>query len=388
MINPKIKAILIASFLLLVNAGTFADNSLPTLPENPLIAARTFESKQCIHCHHIDFKHKGFGPDLARTTIGDNVYDIMGLMWNSAPEMVQKMDIIDIDYPQLTPLELINLLAFIGIYQNYVVNYSREVDVKNGERLFEAKKCVSCHTFNPDANTTGPSLKRFRGAGSPLTILRAMWLHSYYMKKAGARMGIEWPKFDKGEIRDLLAFIIGDDQDNVTTRRYFRPGSPQSGQKLFHVYECDKCHSVKGTGAKKAPDLGYLLIDRGIDIYIILEAFWNHSPTMWETFKKAGKRVPRITTGELADIIAYLFMMNFDQSTGNAEEGQVLFETKTCVKCHEPTFASNDKVQLLAGLWNSIPEMLVEAKQKGIEWPIFSSGEISSIVEFLILQSE
>lgn len=374
---------MISITLSVVSVTLASDQELSMLPSHPLAAARIFESKQCVRCHHIDFRHEGYGPDLGRISLGGNMYDIVGRMWNSAPDMVAKMEQIKTEFPILSTSELTDLLGYLGVYQNYVVNYSRKADVANGRDLFQEKKCPSCHTFDSDANTAGPSLKRFRGTGSPLAVLRAMWLHSYYMRKAGKRMGIEWPSFKGGEINDLLAFIVSGDQDDNASPRYLSPGSPQVGRQLYESYECNNCHAIKGSGATEAPDLGNMLGDRNIDIYVILETLWNHSPTMWETWKKRGQRAPRISTDDLADIVAYLFFVSFDRSSGSIDEGRKLFESKSCANCHEPQMSFTHKLDLLVRIWNHVPEMLEETRKDGIEWPTFSDGEISSLMEYM-----
>lgn len=359
------------------------DNTPTHLPGNPLVAARTFESKQCVRCHLIDFQHEGYGPDLGRIALSGNMYDIIGRMWNAAPDMVSKMEEIKTEFPILTPEELGNLLAYLGVYQNYLIHHRRQVDLENGQRLFKEKNCISCHSFDSGANTTGPSLSRFRGSGSPQSVLRAMWLHSYYMRKVGVQRGIDWPKFKNGEIKDLLAYIVGGEQNGDTRPHYLRPGSPQSGKRLFADYDCNKCHSIRGSGATEAPDLGNIFEDRNIDIYVILEEFWNHSPAMWETLKGKGKRVPRISTGDFADIVAYLFFVNFNRSAGSIDEGRQLFETRACAACHDPPDVSGSNLELLSRFWNGVPEMLEQARQDGVEWPILSDGEVSSLMKFL-----
>lgn len=373
----------VSVFLMMATGPGYADDST-LLPENPLVAARTFESKNCVHCHLVDFQREGFGPDLGRISQSNNMYDIAGRMWNSAPDMISKMELIRTEFPKLSPTELANLLAYLGVYQNYVIHYSRRADLANGEKLFLDKKCNSCHTFDPEANTAGPSLHRFRVSGSPLSVLRAMWLHSYYMRKAGQRMGIEWPRFSEGEINDLLAFIVTGDQSGERQPHYLSPGSPLSGKKLFTDFDCDKCHAIAGNGPKEGPDLSNLLNEKNLDIYIILEELWNHSPTMWETLKKKGKKAPRISTDDLADIIAYLFFINFDRSTGSVQLGEKLFDSKSCSTCHEPTFPSEGKMELLSRFWNHLPEMLIETRQQGIAWPTFSEGEMSCLIEYLM----
>jgi len=372
-------------FCVMFSCGYAGDSNKTgvALPGNPIVAARTFESKKCIHCHLVDFRHEDIGPDLRRITVSSNMCDLVGRMWNSAPEMISKMELTKTDYPELTPEELANLLAYLGVYQNYVVHYSQKADAGNGKRLFQKKKCNSCHTFDSKANTAAPSLLKFRDSNSPLVVLRAMWLHNSYLRKAGMNVGLKWPKFSKSEINDLLAYIVIGKEKAETHQRFLQPGSPQTGKKLFTSLGCKKCHAVKGKGAKKAPNLGNILSVKNMDVYVILETLWNHSPIMWKTLKEKGKLSPKVSTADIADIIAYLLFVNFDRSKGTIHKGQQLFAGKLCANCHEPNMESSGTMDLLSRFWNNLPEMLSETRQEGLEWPTFTDGEMASLVEYL-----
>lgn len=350
------------------------------LPDNPLGAARTFESRTCIRCHLVDAGHGGYGPDLGRISLSNNMYDLVGRMWNSAPDMIAKMEQIRAEYPLLTPRDLVNLLVYLGVYQNYVINYAQGADINSGRKMFRQKGCASCHSIKPQKNGVSPSLDKFRDTQSPLGLLRSMWLHGSLKRKAGS--GIDWKKFRGSEIRDLLAFIAGSRQPVA----YLSPGNPRSGKKLFTSFGCAKCHTVGRTGTRtgNAPDLGKLLKDRNVDAYVILEALWNHSPRMWKAFKEQGKRAPQISTDNLADIVAYLFFVNHDRSTGDVQQGEELFESKSCLACHEASEVSGPKMDLLSQMWNHLPEMLENSRDEGMAWPTFSDGEMSSLIEYLV----
>ena len=104
---------------------------------------------------------------------------------------------------------------------------------------------------------------------------------------------------------------------------------------------------------------------------------------MWTTLKNKGKSGPQLSTSDFSDIVAYLFFVNFDRTSGNVEDGAQLFETRTCSNCHEPSDVSGDNLELLSRFWNSVPDMLDEAQKEGIEWPVFAEGDVSSLVEYL-----
>lgn len=360
-----------------------------TLPDDPLSAARVFETKNCVRCHQIDVRWDAYGPDLSRVPLSNNLYDIVGRMWNASPVMTSKMRDLGIEFPKTTTAELVNLIAFVGVYQSYLVNYGKEADAKIGSGLFVEKRCASCHSFSPGANTVGPSLAKYRGASSPLDILRAMWLHSENMSRAGKHTGIPWPTFERGEIRDLLAFLsTGTGTDSGTNEpRYLNPGNPKSGEQLFNNLRCSDCHAVYGVGGSTAPDLGTLLAGKQLDMYVVIEALWNHSPRMWASFARTKRTPPELSTQDLADLLAYLYFVNFQHLNNDAAHGKDLFSVRLCSSCHgagSKSIPAINREELLAGFWNHVPKMLEACRQQGIEWPRLAPGDLSAIIDYML----
>lgn len=84
-------------------------------------------------------------------------------------------------------------------------------------------------------------------------------------------------------------------------------GDPAKGQALFDSKHCSDCHTYNGHGGKDAPALDYM---RGHlsarEIAGMAGTIWNHLPKMEPHFKEEGIPLPTFTTGEMADLIAYL----------------------------------------------------------------------------------
>ena len=85
----------------------------------------------------------------------------------------------------------------------YLLGYVGEPgDAKKGEALFSAKGCASCHSdegAGPDIPETDVS--------DIIALSSAMWNHAPGMHELMAEQGTPWPKFEAGEMEDIVAFL-------------------------------------------------------------------------------------------------------------------------------------------------------------------------------------
>ena len=65
-----------------------------------------------------------------------------------------------------------------------------------GKAVFERKRCVTCHA------EPRPVAKK-----SAMAMLAAVWKHSPAVVQQGKEKGAAWPKFEGGEMADLLAYL-------------------------------------------------------------------------------------------------------------------------------------------------------------------------------------
>ncbi len=171
-------------------------------------------------------------------------------------------------------------------------------------------------------------------------------------------------------------------------------GDPIAGQRLFVQKNCVRCHAVRGAGGTSAPDLGRKNI--GTSFHAIAASMWSHSPGM--TAKMSEYRIPhpQFADDEFADLVSFLYFLNYFDEPGDPREGKVLFTEKHCVRCHKvgqeggTTGPALDDIprdtsplQLAAALWNHGPAMVDSIKEAGLEVPQFAGSQSLDLFAFV-----
>src|SRR5438874_544791 len=103
------------------------------------------------------------------------------------------------------------------------------------------------------------------------------------------------------------------------------PGSAENGAELVRIKGCIECHTFNGSGLGRSPAQ-------------LAAALWNHSPKMWRAQETRNVR-PLLDSMETADLFAYFFSLAYFTAPGDAQKGQVLFETRSCSRCHDTSIA-------------------------------------------------
>jgi cytochrome c2 len=263
-----------------------------------------------------------------------------------------------------------------------------------GKRLFAEKGCACCHALGEDWTKSGPSLSYYQGE-SPIHIAQAMWNHGPEMVKAMQQTGIEPVRFQGEEMFDLLAYIrTGETPPHEYS--YVQPGSPNRGRQLLREKGCLSCHAVRGAGGQIGPDLGRSAGEFVRSVTQLAGLFWNHGPQMWKTMQTRGIPLPKFSREEMADLIAYLYFINYFDEPGDRDRGERLFAEKQCLQCHAlqgrggtigPDLAMlsgiDASVALIAQMWNHAPYMDRAMREKHLAWPRFLPGEMADILEYL-----
>lgn len=384
---------------LVLFAGHTGAEELGPLPEDPMAGARLFQQHHCNRCHAV-FVEGGekIGPDLARIHFRGSLLDVAGAMWNHAPMMMAKMEELGIEPPRLTSQEMANLIAFLGAYQYYLKRLGRPGDPEKGLRVFEAKGCGICHSLKPggEAGKIGPSLRGYARL-SPIQVAQAMWNHGPAMAKEFQKLGLSRPRFTGTEMGDLLAFLQRAAAPADAEPVYVEPGSPNRGRTLFMEKGCGRCHAVRGHGgAPGFPDLGKRREAFVRSVTEVAGFMWNHGTVMWERMRE--RRVPSVTFqgNEMADIIAYLYFINYFDRPGDATRGRELFREKGCRHCHRvgepdgevgPDLSVSPMVgspiETITAMWNHAQTMEPAMRARGIPWPKFEPGEMIDLIEFI-----
>lgn len=368
------------------------------LPEDPRAGARLFQEKSCAYCHSVGEQEEKIGPNLARVHERGSLLDVAGDIWNHAPTMMDKMQELRITWPKVTGREMANLVAFLSANQYYLENLGKAGDPGKGSRVFEEKNCSKCHSLQREADfeKIGPSLRGYTQL-SPVQVAQAMWNHGPAMAEEFQKLGISRPKFEGAEISDLIAYLQQTASPAESQPSYVEPGSPNRGRALFEQKGCAGCHPVRGIGGSPdIPDLGRRreeLVRSATDVAGIM---WNHGSAMWEKMQQKHLPVSKFEDNEMADIIAYLYFINYFDRPGDRKHGKELFIQKRCAECHDVTgqekstgpdltksSAVGSPIDTIAAMWDHAPEIEKAMRSKGVPWPDFEPGEIVDLMEYL-----
>jgi len=365
------------------------------LPHNPAAGAQLFEEKGCVRCHALGGEGRHVGPDLGRIHIIGTVLDVAGAFWNHAPVMREKMREMKIPAPVLSAGEMADLLAFLTAYRYYLTEVGEPGNAARGEAVFASKSCIGCHGGRNDWDRPGPSLDRYRGQLSAIQMAETMWNHGREMAPVMRARGVTWPKFEGREMGDLLAFLQAGNEGAGGERVYFEPGSPLRGRELFAGKRCVSCHAIAGEGGRIGPDLGSRRRDLVGSVASIAGLMWNHSPVMAAEAARSG--IPPVTFSgqEMADVIAYLYFVNYATVTGTPDRGALIFAER-CSICHTVDGGAGigpdlgvspgleEPLAIVAAMWNHAHEMEQELRKQGRAWPRFAPGEAADLAAFLL----
>ncbi len=165
-----------------------------------------FRSKGCAGCHQEG--GAGVGPDLASRRSGEHVSNVVGALWNHGPAMWAKMNEHGVAFPSLNTREAADLLAYVSFLQ-FVGGRG---DAANGERLLRDKSCTRCHQIGDAVapSSTAPAahdLVASAALQSPAYWLAAMWNHGPVTEREARGTHVQTPRFDDGEMRDVVEFL-------------------------------------------------------------------------------------------------------------------------------------------------------------------------------------
>ena len=360
------------------------------LPSRPFIEGeQTFKDKGCAGCHGVLGKAAGPGSDLARGGAGRDVMQLASSFWNHAPIMSRMMMNEQGSKPAtLSPDEAGKLAGYL-----FELNFlDRPGDVERGRVVFERRSCVRCHQLGGSGGAAGPRLDELRPYATALFLAQALWSHGPQMVAKMNELGIERRQLEPDDVDHLLAFLRGkavpsQSLDQVAAQT----GSPRVGKAVFASKGCGRCHALGGVGGGVGPDLGKRRPEWRLAA--VVAALWNHGPTMWEQMRALGMTVPQVTDREMADLLAYLYFVQYANIDGDAAKGAAVFRGKSCASCHAgerasgPTLteseATRSPLHWASAMWNHAPAVAEEFRARGLAWPRIEDDEMRDLVAFL-----
>ncbi|MEE9171090.1 MAG: c-type cytochrome [bacterium] len=355
------------------------------LPSNPLRGRIEFEEKGCIECHSIS----GFGgtiaPDLGKEQYYGSFLELASIIWNHLPEMDRKYRQLKVERPNFTQDEMLNLIGFL-----YYLRYLGEPgSVAQGQRLLTTKGCMACHEVAGKGGHVGPDFGQIQQYASPLYIVQAMWNHGPAMQEEMKESQIDYPTLTGGNIVDISAYIRQAATGNTEIR--MSPGNPVRGEAVFGEKSCQNCHSVDEKEEKVGPNLSE--IDLKKSVTEIAGLMWNHSPTMIGYMNEESIEWPQFEGREMADLIAYLYFLGFEDTPGDLRLGEEVFIDKGCAGCHEeggglgPDLAIlrrfGSPIRMIQLMWNHAPKMEDLLLSQNEEWPKLTTKEMQDLYAYL-----
>ena len=245
--------------------------------------AALFRSKRCIECHAVSGRGAGAAlPVLEWDSVGDPVA-LVGRMWNHIPQMRAEMSKRNVRFPSLTSQDLSDIMVYVrGLRQakGTPASMSFELPELDGAaNLLSAHGCTTCHQGELSFDR--------RLADRTLTdVAAAMWNH-------GPRMVQNPATIPTSEMRKIVAWIWG--------QQFIHPsGSANRGRQVAESKKCVTCHEGGG------PAPAFASLPSPYSVVNLTSALWKHGPAMLEQMKAKNVAWPRLTPGDVENLIAYI----------------------------------------------------------------------------------
>lgn len=376
--------------LALVLASSGSAQAGPSLPGgDPSAGRRVFHDKGCVRCHAIWGNGGRLGPDFATVGAGRSMQQLAGLFWNHTPRMMETMRRSGFEWPRLTETELSDVIGYLY----YVKLFDEPGDPDLGERWFREKQCMLCHSVGGSGGRVGPPLDRYARYVAPIMLAEGMWNHGPAMQATQRMRGVATPTFVGREMADIQAYVRAVSREAPRRAVFLEPPHPERGRQLFRTKGCLRCHGDTGRGTPYGPDLRAATVRMRVSE--IAGVLWNHSFEMSARMRERGFAFPRFGGTEMADVIAFLYYLRFDETRGDSAAGVQVFRAKGCAGCHRPdtgaaigpdlsrSEAVTAPMRLAAAMWNHAPAMYEVMRTRTVEWPRFEGDEMRDLSVFL-----
>ena len=170
-------------------------------------------------------------------------------------------------------------------------------DPARGRETFTTKECARCHQPRGQAGV-GPALEQLRRPQGAFALAGRLWNHAPAMFTVLKMESLSWPQISAAEMGDLMAYLEADPSRDPAP-------DPSKGQLMLLRKSCLKCHSVRGEGARLAPDLA--AHRPAYDSAVAWATrMWAHVPAMAAKAIEVGVLYPRFAEDEMLNLVAFL----------------------------------------------------------------------------------
>jgi cytochrome c2 len=358
----------------------------PHLISDLIQGRKVFEEKHCSQCHSIFERERKIGPKLGSDRVYGSFLDIFSTLWNHAPAMAVYMRKEVLDRPQFSTSELNQLVSFL-----YMLPYLGESgNHRKGEELLREKNCFQCHSLGRKGKRDGIPLDALGVYQSQVVLLQRMWNHGPEMIGQMESTGTAVPTFSGNDMTDIFAALT-ESATEKSRKVFLGVGNTDNGRKIFADKGCIKCHAIFGKGGKEAPDLGKAVSHANVTS--LITQMWNHAGSMRERFAKIKLAWPHFNETEMNDLIVFLYSLNYEDKSGDAAKGEIIFGNNRCADCHFKTDVEKQKIVgdiksanailFATQLWNHIPAMEAAMVTQAVPWPEMSGQDLRDVLAFL-----
>jgi cytochrome c2 len=268
-------------------------------------------------------------------------------------------------------------------------------DPAAGSHIFKEKGCVNCHASGGGGSLLAAVPGKSPSRSSLPKLVTAMWNHAPRMWERMRAEKLTYPELNYEETAQLVSYLY-------MTGYIDQVGDPDKGEELFRTKRCVRCHSVKGIGGQRGPDLS--TPDSMPTPMAWIQIMWNHGSQMEEGLQQINLRWPHFQEDELRDLYTYVSQVSnkplpqMELSPSDPENGWKVFQAKGCIVCHSlnestpghigpvlgpeadlpPTFFRFGELML-----NHFPSMRRAMKAEGKPLPAFEGQEMADVVAFV-----
>lgn len=268
-------------------------------PGNADLGERWFTQKRCVECHSVGGSGGREGPALDGYARYIAPLMLAEGMWNHGPAMQARQVARGVPIPTFAGREMADIQAYIrrlSTLRDRQVTFFQAPDPGNGQRLFASKGCIRCHGPEGRGTGFGPDLRMATAHLRLSEIAGVLWNHSFQMSGAMRARGFEFPRFQGGEMADVIAFLY-------YLRFYETGGDLRAGEEVFNTKGCVGCHAPP-SGRAVGPDLSR---SKTLNTPLgLATAMWNHAPAMFDVAQSRRVEWPRFEQDEVRDLSAYL----------------------------------------------------------------------------------
>jgi mono/diheme cytochrome c family protein len=361
------------------------------IPEDPARGGQLFVSKGCAKCHAIKGEGGKIGPDLSKIDLGNTQLNLAAKIWNHTPSMIIEMESTGMIKPTLTGQEF----AEISAYLYFLRFFDESGNPAQGKYVYAEKGCQFCHPSSGKGREGVLGLDGFPKNVSPAFLSQAIWNHCLDMIARMVEIGMKWPQFRGKEMMDLLEYIKTNAK-GAEEPAFFKPGNPKEGKRVFTSKGCIQCHSIRGEGARGGVDLGKTAETFYTGLTEIASSMWNKGPTVLVKIAQTQGGIPKFTSQEMADLLAYLYSLHYIDEPGNRTNGKKLFSDIGCSQCHGSDrksgklmyidlskYETTAEMEIVASMWNHSKEIQKAVGEQNMPWPRFKEGEMADLLEFI-----